>query len=285
MPPSRLAVDLSSSTLRVLEGLPGGPMRCGEAAAPSGALDGGRVVDEAALGQALRQLIARSEITTSRALIAASDAIASFRVFRFPATATQTEIDAAVRSQLNLSSDRMALRHLEVLGGRSERTVFATVWDRRQVEAIASAARQAGLEPAVVDLKSLCLARALAIDSCLLLDLSAEPCEVILIDERVPRVWHPFKLESGGDIALAIANALRPVLGLHERSAGATSLFGPQSPILVRSDQALPSQLTSRLEQLTGRPVEGLPQPLRVDPDVRYGPYLTCLGLVARRGT
>jgi hypothetical protein len=259
-------------------------MRCGEMAAPPGAVEGGRVLNEAALGQALRQLIARSEITTSRALIAASDAIASFRVFTFAATATPPEIDAEVKRQLNLGSDRMALRHLEVLSGRGERTVFAAVWDRRQVEAIASAARLGGLEPAVVDLKSLCLARAISVDSCLLLDLSADPCEVVLIDERVPRVWHHFKLESGGDIALAIGNALKPVLGTHARSAGAASGFGPQSPILVRSDQALPSLLTSRLEQLTGRPVEGLPQPLRIDADVRYGPYLTCLGLVMRRG-
>lgn len=260
-------------------------MRCGESAAPPGSLERGRVLNDAALGQALRQLIARTEITTSRAWIAASDAIASFRVFTFPPSASQQEMDAAVRSQLNLGSDRMVLRHLEVLPGRGERTVFAIVWDRREVEAISSVARLAGLEPAVVDLNSLCLARALAIDSCLLLDLSAEWCEVILIDERVPRVWHPFKLESGGDIALAIANALKPVLGLHQRSAGAASGFGPESPILVRSDQGLRSLVTSRLEKLTGRPVEGLPQPLRIDADVRYGPYLTCLGLIMRRGT
>jgi hypothetical protein len=259
-------------------------MRCGEAAAPPGSFEGGRVLDEAALGQALRQLIARTEITTSRALIAASDAIASFRVFTFPTSATASEIDSAVRNQVNLGSDRMALRHQEVLAGRGDRTVFATVWDRRQVEVIASAVRLGGLEPAAVDLKSLCIARALTVDSCLLLDLSAETAEVVLIDDRVPRVWHPFKVESGGDIALAIANAMRPVLGLHERSAGAGSGFGPESPILVRSDQALPSQLAGRLEELTARLVLVVPQPPRVDPDVRYGPYLTCLGLVMRRG-
>ncbi len=118
MVPSRLAVDLSGGTLRVLEGMPGGPMRCGESAAPAGALEGGRVLDAAALGQALRQLLARSEISTTRALIAASDVIASFKVLTFPKGTPDPEIDVAVKAQLNMGSDRMAARHIEIPGNQ-----------------------------------------------------------------------------------------------------------------------------------------------------------------------
>jgi hypothetical protein len=281
MIPSRLALDLSGGTLRVLEGMPGGPMRCGESAAPHGALEGGRVLDATALAQALRQLLARTDITATRALIAASDAIASSRVLTFPRGTQDSEIDAAVKAQLNMGSDRMAMRHIEVPGEREERTIFATVWDRSQVQSIASAVRQAGLEPAAVDLKSLCVARAIPVSSCILLDMTDDPCEAVLIDDRVPRTAHSFRLESGGDLALALANGLKPVLAFQRRS-GATG-FGPESPILVRSDQQLPTLLTGRLEKLIGHPVDPLPRPPRVDPDVRFVPYLTCIGLVMRR--
>ncbi len=256
-------------------------MRCGEAAAPPGALEGGRVIDPVAVGQALRHLVARTEITTTRALVAASDAIASYRVLTFSPEATDSDIESAVAAQLNLGSDRMGMRHVEVLSGGPGRTVFATVWDRDQVQAIASAVKHAGLEPAAVDLKSLCVARVLPVDSCIFLDMSAELCEAVLIDERVPRAWKTFKVESGEDLALSIANGLKPVLGFHRRSGGEG--FRPDSPILVRSDQPLPTLLSGRLEQLTGHPVDPLPQPKRVDPEVRFGPYLTCLGLIMRR--
>jgi hypothetical protein len=281
MVPSRLALDLSGGTLRVLEGMPGGPMRCGESAAPAGALDGGRVLDAPALGQALRQLLARSEITTTRALIAASDVIASFRVLTFPKGTSDLEIAAAVKAQLNIGSERMAARHIEVPGSQEDRTIFAAVWDRNQVLAIASAARHAGLEPAAVDLKSLCVARAIPVASCILLDMTADPCEAVLIEDGVPRTAHSFRVASGGDIALALANGLKPALAFQRRS-GARG-FGSESPILVRSDQLLPSLLTGRLEQLTGHPVDPLPRPPRVDADVRFVPYLTCIGLVMRR--
>lgn len=256
-------------------------MRCGEAPAAPGSLEGGRVTDPVAVGQALRQLIARSEITTTRALVAASDAIASFRVLTFPKSTADADIAAAIRSQTNLGSDRMARRHFEVFAGRDARTIFAAVWDRTQVQAIATAVRQAGLEPAAIDLKSLCVARALTVDSCVFLDMTADPPEAVLIDERVPRLWHTFKVESSEDLALAIANGLKPLLAFHRRSENGG--FGPDLPIMVRSEEELSATLMKRLKQLTGRPVEAIKQPPRVDPEVRFGPYLTCLGLVMRR--
>src|SRR5207247_10409488 len=88
---------MSSETLRVVEGLPGGPMRCGEAGAQPGSMQGSRVLDPAALGRALRQLVARSEIMTSRAVVAAGDAVGSSRVMSFPRRASDADIEAAGR--------------------------------------------------------------------------------------------------------------------------------------------------------------------------------------------
>src|SRR5439155_990120 len=108
----------------------------------------------------------------------------------------------------------------------------------------------AGLEPAAVDLKSLCVARALTRDSCIFVDLMSAPAEVVLIDQHVPRVWHAFNAETDRDLARSIFDALRPVLGLSRRSGGAG--FGPSSPIVVRADPPLVSGVATRLEELTG---------------------------------
>jgi len=273
---------MSSELLRVVEGHPGGPMRCGEAGAPPGSMQGSRVLDPAAVGQALRQLVARSEIATSRALIAAGDAVASFRVMSFPLSATDADIEAAVKTQLDLGTSKMARRHFEVPGAAAdERAVFAAVWDRAQVAAIAEAIRLAGLEPAAVDLKSLCVARALTTDSCIFVDLTSAPAEVVLIDQHVPRVWHAFNADSNGDLARSTFQALKPVLGFSGRY-GRTG-FGPSSPIVVRADPSLASGVATQLEELSARSVLGVEPPPRIDPAVRFVPYLTCLGLILRR--
>ena len=256
-------------------------MRYGAAVAPASSLEGGRVLDPAAVGQALRQLLLNTKITTTRALIAASDAVASYRVFPVSPNATDSEIAAEVKSRFDLATERMAHRYVEVTAGPDERMVFSTVWDRHQVTAIATAVRQAGLDPAAVDLKSLCLARALAVESCILIDMTVEPCEVVLIAQRVPHIWHTVALDMGGDFIQGIADALRPVVGFYKRSGGGE--FVPNSPLVVRSDPALPAEAVDRLEQLSGRSVLPVPQPGRVDAGIPYVPYLTCLGLIMRR--
>jgi hypothetical protein len=260
-------------------------MRCGETALPPGALQGGRVVDPEALGKALRQVLARTEITATRAMIAVSDAIASFRVLSFPEETSDLEVDNAIKKELPAATPRMALWQIEVQNDRPERTVYAAVWDRSHVQAIADVARQAGLEPAAVELKSLCLARALPLHSCIVVDLSGDPVEAILIDDHLPRVWHGFQLQPApkNDLASSIAVGLRPVLNFYERRPAAGGSFGPDSPILLRSEQILPDQIMKRLTRLTGHRVEPIPQPARVPAEVRHETYLACIGLIMRR--
>ena len=79
---TRLAIDLTGGLIRVVDGALGGPMRCGSGGTPAGSLVDGKVVDVVGVGSALRQLLARTDIENTQALIAASDSVASFRVLK-----------------------------------------------------------------------------------------------------------------------------------------------------------------------------------------------------------
>src|ERR1700730_12711787 len=98
MPGTRLAVDFSGTTLRVLEGMPGGPMQAVEAPMPPGSIEGGRVVDGAAIGTVLGEMLASLRITETRAMLALSDTIASFRVMTFPKATSDPEVEASIKS-------------------------------------------------------------------------------------------------------------------------------------------------------------------------------------------
>ena len=255
-------------------------MRSGEAGISEQAMDQGHVHDPAAVGAALRTLLARTDINSTRALVVASDSLATFRVLSFAPGTSDADVDAAVRGQLP-AHDRFAISRTEVAGDGAGRVVYAAAWDRDGVKEITEAIRHAGLDPAVVDLKSLCIARAVPAAACVVLDMSAQPVEAILIDGHIPRVWHAFRLGEDGDLASALAGGLKPVFAF-DRSRGGAEL-GPEAPILVRSEQTLPHSVVMRLAQLTGHPVEPVPPPPRVDSGVRYGAFLACIGLVMRR--
>ncbi len=281
---SRLSIDLSGSLIRVVDGNMGGPMRCGSGGLPAGATVGGKIKQPAEVAQAIRQLLARTEITETRALVAVSDSLASFRILRLPSAATDKDVATAVSRELPLDPERMSTRWIDLTTGKQERAVYAAAWDRDLVKNVVDSVRLAGLEAVAVELKSVCIARAVTEPSCVVLDRSSNPVEIVLIDRHVPQVWHSFELTSsmGEDITPLLAAPLRSVLRFYQRSQAGG--FGPASPVLVAGEQILPGQVLAALAEMLQHPVRPLPAPARVPQEVRYSTYLTCLGLIMRRG-
>jgi hypothetical protein len=260
-------------------------MRSGEAATPPGSMTGGSVTDGGAVAKVLRQLLARTKVTESRALIAASDSLASFRVLSFAKGATEQEIDATVRSQLPTDPSRMGVQRYQFSrNGAATTIVYGVAFDRGAIQGLAATARLAGVEPTVVELKSISVARAAPMASCVILDLAAEPAEVFLIDANVPRLWHSFKakLETGNDDVGKVAAGLRTVLNFYQRPSSGAG-FGLDVPVLISGDHSLSSQAVATLEHLVGHKVEVLQAPARVPAEIRHGSYLACLGLIMRR--
>jgi hypothetical protein len=280
---TRLAIDLTGGLIRVVDGALGRPMRCGSGGTPAGTLVDGKVLDVGAVGSALRQLLARTQIHETRALIAASDAVATFRVLKLPPATTDQAVDAAVAKELPFDPERVSTRWVDVSSGPSQRLVYAVSWDRSLIKSITDAARVAGLDPVAVDLKSACVARAVAAPACVVLDISSSPAEIVLIDGHVPQVWHSFQLNGavGDDIGPSLSGPLRTVLRFYERRRDTE--FEPGAPVLIAGEQVLSSRATAALNQELEHPVAPLPIPARVPPDLRYITYLTCLGLLMRR--
>src|SRR2546428_12746217 len=100
-------------------------MRCGSGGPPAGSLVDGKVVDVNSVGAALRQLLARTEISESRALIAASDAVATFRVLKLPPAMTDPDVDAVVARELALDTGPMSTQGDGLRGDSEQRLVAA----------------------------------------------------------------------------------------------------------------------------------------------------------------
>ena len=282
-PATRVAIDLTGGQIRVVAGAMGGPMRCGSGGTPSGSLVDGKVLDANGVGSALRQLLARTEIEETRAFIAASDAVATFRVLKVALTSSDQDVDAAVAKELAFDPERMATRWLDLNSGPDHRLVYAVSWDRSEVKNITDAARFAGLDPIAVDLKSACIARAVAEPACVVLDLASNPAEIILIDHHVPQVWHSFRLDVAvsEDVTPALTGPLRTVLRFYKRRRDTD--FESTAPVVVAGEQVLSSRFATTLGQLLEHPVVPLQMTARVPQDIRFATYLTCLGLLMRR--
>lgn len=259
-------------------------MRCGSAAVPDGALLGGKISDPNSVGRTLRALLARTEIVQTRALVAAADSVATFRVLRIPAVTALNDLDAAVAKELPFDPQQTASRWTEVAVRNGQRVVYAVAWDRTQVKNVTEAVKVAGLEPAAIELKSASLARVVPHSTCIVVDLGGSPADVVLIDDHLPQVWHGFTIDDPLSAAATttLASALRTVLRYYRRRADAE--FPSNAPVLVSSEQTIAPSALAELAHRVGQPVSPLAAPERVPGDVRHSTYLACLGLLMRRG-
>jgi len=258
-------------------------MACGSAAVLDKSLVAGRVTNPVVVGQVLKQLIARTEIHETRALVAVSDSTSTFRVLQLPVGITDQDVATAVSRELPLDPERIATRWVDAGGDGTSRVVYAVAWDRAQIKSITESIKLAGLDATVVELKSASLARAVTLRSCLVVDMVSEPSEIVLVDGHLPRLWHGLELNlpRNDDIASNLANPLRSMLSFYARSRDKS--FAPTSPVLIASEQVLSAQSLARLADLIQLPVQPLAAPPRVSPNVRHSNYLTCLGLIMRR--
>jgi hypothetical protein len=261
-------------------------MRCGSAVLPDGSVLSGRVTDPAAVGHAIRQLVARTEITESRALVAINDSVATFRVLNLPAATTDQAVGSAVANELPLDPARITIRWTDV-GPAPEpalsRAIYAVASDRANLKAVVEAVKAGGVEAQVVELKSASLARTVAVSSCIIVDLTGSPGEIVLVDRHLPQVWHGFEVKHPltDDVVEALAPPLRSAIRFYLRNRAGS--FDSNSPILISAEQVFPSQAISELSKLVNQPVQLLPAPPRVAPNVRHSTYLACLGLIMRR--
>jgi hypothetical protein len=261
----------------------GGAMQAAAGALPDGAWSHGKVVDAAAVGKAIRELLARNAMTSTRALVAVSDELATFRALAVDVGLSEEQVAAAVTKELALDPERIATRWVDVPRSDGSRLVYAAAWDRAALKDITEALKLAGLNAAAVELKSAALARTVQESSCVIIDLVADPSEIVLVDDCVPRLWHGFKLAGVGpqDLARALGAPLLSVIRFHQRNRAGH--FGPAAPVLVSTEQMMPPDVITDLTTLVGQPVRMLPLPARVPAHVRHATYLACLGLIMRR--
>jgi hypothetical protein len=89
------------------------------------------------------------------------------------------------------------------------------------------------------------------------------------------------KIDPEGDLASQLATAVKAVVSFHQRSG--SNGYSPNAPIVLRSGEPVATLVSGRIHDLTGRVVEPIAQPARVDGNLRVEPFLACIGLLMRR--
>lgn len=245
------------------------------------ALRNGSPGDVAAMGDALRQALTAAGITARRARLALPDEATVSRQLVLPPMRRRDLVRAmhyAAEKSIPFPIDRARWSWDVVEHTATRLTVYLVATWRDVVDQYAEVARTAGLEPEVLEPRSIALARALDQQHAVLLDAGARRLHVTLLVGGQP-VFVDQTVSGTG--AMERQEAVDRLLQrAYRRRSTATDTGGRMPPVLISgeldiSELRLPMEGRAAGEVLNGR----LPT---APPDLQVSRYLANLGLSMR---
>ena len=84
------------------------------------------------------------------------------------------------------------------------------------------------------------------------------------------------------ELGQQLAGGARAVLSFYKRLPGGSD-YPADAPVFISGEGSPSPLLVSAVQARIGHPIQALPAPPRISPEIRYGPYMACLGLIMRR--
>lgn len=182
---STITVDLALDRLAVLETDGSNVVRWADMPLARGALNQGDPVDSRQLGVLLADIVQQSGMKARRARLTISDEAAVTRIVhppRMPRRHLELAVPFLAEREMPFPTDRARFAWDLVTTGEGRGVMMAGAW-KDVVDRIVEVAATAGLEPTVVEPRSLTLARALGIDSAVVIETGSRQASATVLQD------------------------------------------------------------------------------------------------------
>lgn len=285
----RLTLSLEANEVRLLIAQGQDVLYWDRVSLPDDVLRNGQVVDPAAFGEAVADLIEEAGGPRRKVVVSLSGQRSLVRILKLPAVPPRLldeTVRRTARRELPLPVEELYLSW-EVIGDRnaSQLQVFTLGVPREMLDSCVVGLRSAGLRPQAMDLKPLTLVRAANLPDVLLVDVEAETESVVLTRGFVPYIVRSVALPGEAERPLAeraehLATEIQRTLDFYSSSMAAghpawspavclTGVLGGEEDIRMRIGVRWPLV----------EPAPSLPLP----EELPLLPYLVNVGLVTKR--
>ena len=286
---SVVTIDVDSSGIRLLEISRGTVRRWASVSFDSGGDEGEIASPQRALGAEVRQLMASSGIKAKKVIASISGL---YSVNRFlPVSSlplgitTQEAVQEVAKEIMPISVDRVYLSWQTITVSEDESQVIILGTPREAVDDEVRALRLAGINPQVLELKTIALARAVGREQALILNIESSSLDVVVVADNLPRVmrtvaWRPGELNEE-DMVGHLATNLEMTADFYNSRNPETPLDAT-TPLFITGQMSTDLTLVDKLQARSRYPVEPLAPPLKYPPYLPVSQYATNIGLALR---
>jgi len=264
------------------------PQKWASMALESGLVKAGVILDEGAVASKVRELWQSQKIGTGRVIAGISGINCLYRLITLPELPKELLPEAIKREAgrvLGVPLEQVYLSWQTIPSLTGETLVYLAASPRNTVDGLISTLRKAGLNPHIMDLKPLALARTNTEPRAIIIDVEPASFDIVIMAERIPQVIRSVPLTQEALLEEKIAlirEELNRAITFYN-SSHADKPIGADVPLLVGGELAKREDVWKLLVGRQPRPIQTLPVPVETPETFPSSQYITNIGLVLKK--
>ncbi len=285
----KVTLEISSTDIRLMEIEGGRVIKWASRSLEPGMFEEEVVSDPQALSAAVKQLKTSSGINGRNVIASVSGLYSVSRIVTVPTppgvSVTQQAVLDAAREVMPLSEYELYLPWQTVGSGEGIQQVLVVGVPRDVIDSEVQALRAAGLNPRILDLKAMALARAVNRERALILNIESSNLDMVVVVGGLAEVmrttaWQPGDL-SVEEKAEHLAAVLDMTVGFYN-SHHPRSPLDPATPLFVTGQMSGDLALMEKLQAMVEYPIEPVAPPLEYPAHLPVSQYAVNIGLALK---
>lgn len=284
-----VALNISNSSIQVLSLKGRQVKKWGNLAIDNGLVRDGLILQPQVLGEAVDTLFKSTRIPKENVITSLAGLSFTYRFLSLPRVKPALLDEAilrAARKEISLPLDELYLSWQPLPGKGDEQAFFVLGVPRNLVDAMLQALNVARVEPYLMDLRPLALARAANRGDAIVVNLQPDCFDIVFIANGIPRVIHTISPRSEGatleDNIRRLADELTKTAAFYQSSHPGSHL-SPTTPLLLTGELAAETPASGLLQAEVEYPIETLVPPVECPPELPVAAYTASIGLALKR--
>ena len=284
-----VTLNISATSIRILSVKGRHVQKWGNAPLASGLVRDGLILQPKAVGAAIDALFESTEVPKERVITSLTGLSFAYRFLNLPRVKPallEEAIQRGARKEIPLPLEELYLSWQATGGKQDEQNFFVLGVPRNLVDVLVQTLTAARLEPYLMDLKPLALARAANRDEAIIVALEPDWFDIVLVTDGIPTILHTTaprgKEASIEDNIRRLTDELSKTVKFYNSSHPENPL-SPTTPLLLTGELSAEATASQLLQDEIGYPVEPLVPPLKFPPDLPVALYATNMGLALKK--
>jgi type IV pilus assembly protein PilM len=284
-----VTLNITATSIRLLSVKGTQVEKWGSAPLAPGLVKDGLILQPKAVGETINALFKSTKVPKQRVITTLTGLSFTYRILSLPRTKPallEEAIQRSARREIPLPLEELYLSWQAINGKHDELDYFVLGVPRSPIDAVVQTLKEAGVEPYIVELKPLALARAANRGDALIVDLEPDCFDVVLIAGGIPTVIHTIAPRGEGanleDNIRRLTDELSKTVKFYNSSHPETPL-SPNTPLLLTGELATDVNTSNLIQAETEYPVEPLVPPLQFPRTLPSAPFATNMGLALQR--